>query len=226
MMIVAYSPYAAPLAHDTLFPHGILLSHDRSIEFIGPTVDMTTRCRSCPIVSPNHGAFRSHALRAGPGCFEDVRRLFQPHGARRAHATGRADARGTSALLVRKHPPFEDRNGRLRRALFEKSLAQNIGHPSLITLAYTIERDRKGYYVDLCHRDWLLSRSRRDRNHRCVSRCKMGHTVNAALPLSGRGRNPQWFADPITAGKGPSDLTKLSDPARTKLGQVNETGFC
>ena len=42
--------------------------------------------------------------------------------------------------------PFEDGNGRLGRALAEKSLAQNIGQPSLIALAYTIERDRKGYY--------------------------------------------------------------------------------
>jgi Fic family protein len=42
--------------------------------------------------------------------------------------------------------PFEDGNGRIGRALAEKSLAQNLGHPSLIALAYTIERKRKNYY--------------------------------------------------------------------------------
>src|SRR5258707_15700857 len=35
--------------------------------------------------------------------------------------------------------PFEDGNGRIGRALAEKSLAQNLGQPSLIALAYTIE---------------------------------------------------------------------------------------
>ena len=39
--------------------------------------------------------------------------------------------------------PFEDGNGRIGRAVAEKSLAQTIGQPSLIALAYTIERRRK-----------------------------------------------------------------------------------
>jgi Fic family protein len=45
--------------------------------------------------------------------------------------------------------PFEDGNGRIGRALAEKSLAQNLGQPSLIALAYTIERKRKEYYAAL-----------------------------------------------------------------------------
>jgi Fic family protein len=45
--------------------------------------------------------------------------------------------------------PFEDGNGRIGRALAEKSLAQNLAQPSLITLAYTIERARKAYYAAL-----------------------------------------------------------------------------
>jgi Fic family protein len=39
--------------------------------------------------------------------------------------------------------PFEDGNGRIGRALAEKSLAQNLGQPSLIALACTIECRRK-----------------------------------------------------------------------------------
>lgn len=42
--------------------------------------------------------------------------------------------------------PFEDGNGRIGRAIAEKSLAQNLGHPSLLALAYTIARKRKDYY--------------------------------------------------------------------------------
>lgn len=59
--------------------------------------------------------------------------------------------------------PFEDGNGRIARALTEKSLAQNLGHPSLIALAYTIERARKAHYSalernnkDIEITDWLV----------------------------------------------------------------------
>jgi Fic family protein len=45
--------------------------------------------------------------------------------------------------------PFEDGNGRIGRALAEKALAQNLGQPTLIALAYTIERQRKDYYAAL-----------------------------------------------------------------------------
>jgi Fic family protein len=45
--------------------------------------------------------------------------------------------------------PFEDGNGRIGRALAEKSLAQSLAQPSLIALAYTIERRRKDYYTAL-----------------------------------------------------------------------------
>lgn len=45
--------------------------------------------------------------------------------------------------------PFEDGNGRIARALAEKALAQNLGRPTLTSLAYTIERARKEYYARL-----------------------------------------------------------------------------
>ncbi len=45
--------------------------------------------------------------------------------------------------------PFEDGNGRISRALAEKSLAQNLNQPTLISLAYTIERAKKHYYSGL-----------------------------------------------------------------------------
>jgi Fic family protein len=60
--------------------------------------------------------------------------------------------------------PFEDGNGRIGRALAEKSLAQNLGQPSLIALATTIERKRKDYYraleqnnKDLDITDWMTT---------------------------------------------------------------------
>ena len=45
--------------------------------------------------------------------------------------------------------PFEDGNGRIGRALAEKALAQTTGHPQLISLSATIEKDKKAYYKSL-----------------------------------------------------------------------------
>ncbi len=58
--------------------------------------------------------------------------------------------------------PFEDGNGRIARALAEKSLGMSIGEPALISLSKTIEIERKAYYEaleadnkDLKVTDWL-----------------------------------------------------------------------
>jgi len=45
--------------------------------------------------------------------------------------------------------PFEDGNGRLRRAIAEKALAQSLEAPTLTALATTINRHRKAYYAEL-----------------------------------------------------------------------------
>jgi Fic family protein len=45
--------------------------------------------------------------------------------------------------------PFEDGNGRIARAVSEKALSQNLGQPTLIALARTIEARRKDYYAAL-----------------------------------------------------------------------------
>ena len=58
--------------------------------------------------------------------------------------------------------PFEDENGRIGRAISEKSLSQSLGRPTLIALSYTIEKSKNGYYSALEHNnsdleinDWL-----------------------------------------------------------------------
>jgi Fic family protein len=51
--------------------------------------------------------------------------------------------------------PFEDGNGRIARALAEKSLSQCIGQPSLISLSKIIEKQKKNYYsaLDVSNKD-------------------------------------------------------------------------
>jgi Fic family protein len=82
-----------------------------------------------------------------------------PSGKRPLPALTRA---GIAHLYFVSIHPFEDGNGRIGRALAEKSLAQNLGQPSLIALAYTIERSHKAYYAalernnkDIEITDWL-----------------------------------------------------------------------
>jgi Fic family protein len=83
-----------------------------------------------------------------------------PNGRRTLPALTRA---GIAHLYFVCIHPFEDGNGRIARALAKKSLAQNLGHPSLIALACTIERARKAYYnalernnKDIEITDWLV----------------------------------------------------------------------
>jgi len=59
--------------------------------------------------------------------------------------------------------PFEDGNGRIARALSEKSISMALGRPALISLSQTIHLNKKAYYASLeAHNtklditDWLL----------------------------------------------------------------------
>jgi Fic family protein len=45
--------------------------------------------------------------------------------------------------------PFEDGNGRIGRAIAEKSLAQGVGYPLIISLSEAIQRNKKQYYDQL-----------------------------------------------------------------------------
>jgi len=68
----------------------------------------------------------------------------------------------THLYFVSIHP-FEDGNGRIARALAEKSLSQSLGQASLISLSLMLEKYRKKYYAalddsnkDLEITDWLV----------------------------------------------------------------------
>ena len=45
--------------------------------------------------------------------------------------------------------PFEDGNGRIGRALSEKILSQELGHPVLLSLSRTLQKNKKNYYREL-----------------------------------------------------------------------------
>ena len=151
MMADVYTNWAAPLEDDELFRwHAMLMAGNRYIETIGAyrrhddamqivsgSVDRPVihfEAPPSPQVPAEMARFIAWFNRTGPG------------GAAPLPPLARA---AIGHLHFESIHPFEDGNGRLGRALAEKSLAQNIGQPSLIALAFAIERNRKAYYAEL-----------------------------------------------------------------------------
>jgi Fic family protein len=151
MMVDLYRTFAAPLTDTTMFDwHTMLLGEDRSIKVIG---GYRTQRDAMQVVSGADHKRTVH-FEAPPSdrLATEMKRFIArfndtaPGGGNPLPALTRA---GISHLYFECIHPFEDGNGRIGRALAEKSLAQNLGQPSLIALAYTIERRRKDYYAAL-----------------------------------------------------------------------------
>jgi Fic family protein len=151
MMVDLYRGFADALTDKTMFDwHRMLLSGDTSIQVIG---GYRMRLDAMQVVSgPMHK--RTVHFEAPPSSrVPDEMKQFvtwfndtAPEGKTPLSPLTRA---GIAHLYFVCVHPFEDGNGRIGRALAEKSLAQNLGQPSLIALAYTIERKRKDYYASL-----------------------------------------------------------------------------
>ncbi|GLR45554.1 cell division protein Fic [Mesorhizobium amorphae] len=151
MMADVYLHFAEPLSHRTLYAwHKMVMSGERRIETIG---SYRQHADAMQIVSNQLDKPKVH-FEAPPSSrvkaemdaftiwFDDT----APNGKTPLPALTRA---GIAHLYFESIHPFEDGNGRIGRALCEKALAQNLGEPSLIALAYTIERHRKAYYDSL-----------------------------------------------------------------------------
>jgi Fic family protein len=72
--------------------------------------------------------------------------LTAPSGSKPMSVLARA---GVAHLAFVSIHPFEDGNGRIGRAIAEKSLAQSLGQPPLTALGATILMKRKSYYAEL-----------------------------------------------------------------------------
>lgn len=151
MMVDLYQGFAEPLDDRTMFDwHSMLLSSDRSISVIGgyrthadpmQVVSGALHKRNVHFEAPPSDAVPNEMRR-----FIDWFNMTAPNQTTSLQALTRA---GLAHLYFVCIHPFEDGNGRIGRAIAEKSLAQNLDHPSLIALAYTIERKRKDYYAAL-----------------------------------------------------------------------------
>lgn len=148
MMADVYLHFADTLSHRTLFAwHKMVMAGERRIEAIGRYREHTEPMQivSNRLYEPTVHFEAPPSARVKPemdafiAWFNDT----APKGKSPFPALTRA---GIVHLYFESIHPFEDGNGRIGRALSEKALAQNLGEPSLIALAYAIERHRKTYY--------------------------------------------------------------------------------
>lgn len=151
MMADVYKNWSGPLQHEDLFRwHSMLMAGNRYIETIGAyrrhndAMQIVSGRLDKPII--HFEAPPSTQVAAEMALFIDWFKRSGPSGSTPLSALTRA---AIGHLYFESIHPFEDGNGRIGRALAEKSLAQNIGQPTLISLAFTIERDRKAYYCEL-----------------------------------------------------------------------------
>lgn len=146
MMVDLYQSFRAPLTDETLFNwHAMLLGGDirgyRTHSDPMQVVSGADYRRTVHFEAPpsNHVP---NEMKRFIAWFNDTAAI----GRTPLCALTRA---GIGHLYFESIHPFEDGNGRIGRALAEKSLAQNLGRPSLVALSFTIERKRKDYYAAL-----------------------------------------------------------------------------
>jgi Fic family protein len=144
MMLDLYRTFAQPLTDKTMFDwHRMLLqgggyrTHAEPMQIVsGPDYERTVH-------------FEAPLSKRVPDEMTQFIAWFNDTGPKGEHPLPATTRAGIAHLYFVCIHPFEDGNGRIGRALAEKSLAQNLGQPSLIALAYTIERRRKDYYAAL-----------------------------------------------------------------------------
>lgn len=157
MMVSLYESFADPLSHQTVFAwHDMIMRGRKDIRVIG---GYRTHAEAMQVVSGSihdpeihFEAPPSDRMPAEMDAFVAWFNGTAPGGTNPLPYLTRA---GIAHLYFVSIHPFEDGNGRIGRALAEKSLSQNLGQPTLIALAFTIERARKTYYN-------MLERSNKD----------------------------------------------------------------
>ncbi|MFV0265883.1 MAG: Fic family protein [Draconibacterium sp.] len=166
MMVDLYLNYNKPLNHDQLFLwHKMITNGRRDLADIG---SYRTHEDPMQVVSGKFDLQKVH-FEAPPSKIVPVEMekfvtwFNRVHGSEVKSKMMPLAKAGIAHLYFVSIHPFEDSNGRIGRAISEKSLAQSVSRPSLISLSSTIEASKKDYYTMLEKSnttleitDWLL----------------------------------------------------------------------
>ncbi|MCC6713503.1 MAG: Fic family protein [Candidatus Dadabacteria bacterium] len=160
MMVDLYRSYNTPLSHEMLFSwHMMLLTGRSDLRDIGR---YRTHKEAMRVVS---GKYQEPIIHFEAPPSSDIKmemgRFIEWFNT--GNTSGTLTRAGVAHLYFVSIHPFEDGNGRLGRAISEKSLSMSLGRPTLISLSYMIEKHRKNYYraLELNNKkleitDWLL----------------------------------------------------------------------
>jgi Fic family protein len=151
MMVDLYRSFSQPLSQEMLFRwHEMIVAGRRDLKDVGR---FRTGMEPMQVVSGRIDAPRVH-FEAPPSSrvASEMDRLLEWFRQTRKDGSQPLPTL-TRAAVAHLHfesiHPFEDGNGRIARAIAEKSLAESLGQPTLITLAATILLRRKAYYEAL-----------------------------------------------------------------------------
>ncbi len=149
LMVDLYKTYADPLDHATLFRwHKMITAGRRDLTDIGQYRTHTDPMQivSGAVYAPDihYEAPPSSIIASEMNTF--INWFNQTGHDRSITPLIRA---GITHLYFECIHPFEDGNGRIGRALVEKSLSSDLGRPALVSLARVIERHKKSYYKAL-----------------------------------------------------------------------------
>lgn len=151
MMTDLYRNYSTPLSDKKLFAwHKMLAGGRRDLKQIG---GYRTHKEAMQIISGPVGKQKIH-FEAPPSMkipkeMKNFITWFNGSGPEARQQLPALTRAGIAHLYFVCIHPFEDGNGRIGRAIAEKSLSQCLGRPTLIALAQTIESQRKAYYQAL-----------------------------------------------------------------------------
>ena len=161
MMVDLYQNYQTPLTHEGLFEgHRMITNGRRDLHDIGC---YRTHDDEMQIVSGHIGKQRIHFEAPPSNVMTQEMDIFLKW----FNDSPKMDLPLARAGIAHFHfiniHPFEDGNGRISRAISEKSIAQSIGHPAMLSLSQTIQLKKKEYYSVLeAHNttceitDWLV----------------------------------------------------------------------
>jgi Fic family protein len=150
MMVDLYKHYDRPLSNQQLWDWhrmitngrrdlndiGCYRTHDDAMQIVSGRLDRPTVHFEAP---PSHSMNKE--MEQFILWFNDV------HGANNT-ITPLARAGIAHLYFVSIHP-FEDGNGRIGRAIAEKSIALTMQHPALLAISHTIQLNKKSYYAAL-----------------------------------------------------------------------------
>jgi len=148
MMVELYRQFDTPLSHDLLFHwHEMLLNGRRDIKDVGRyrTHESAMLVVSGAIHAPKVH-FEAPPSKAVP---KEMKRFVEwftrtaPNGKSPLPILTRA---GIAHLYFVCIHPFDDGNGRIGRAVAEKTISEGLGQPTLVALSQTINRARGTYY--------------------------------------------------------------------------------